>query len=666
MAIHWRVRFKSIGGTDYSVNIYDETYSGNPVDLKGGARPFETGENYDKNIIMPVRISTGYIKVINTGNLTDVFPMTPKARYVTLTSGNDTLWQGYIKQEQFTQPWDTTPYEISFPVVSALGILEGNQIEKGDVNELARVAEYLDAAITATGATYTTIVFPAEMGMQSGGPWDLLFRLGMQDINWFTYKNENLLDKTESRYDGVSWMELLQSIMMSFGYTLYEHGQTIYILSKTINSYLSIPVSALATLANNGTVTETEVTRQTIQISDLTIGGNDGTIDITLSSRRGVVEANINKFGADSTPNFDTKYLDFAGMVTITRENAGSYGTYYFNEEVGVYEPIQGQAIWTFKSYYNGVEQTWNAQDITHDYHMAAFCRRKSGEDVIIINYNDVGSGTGWGGSWTCSIKSQSKTFFAGGHLVLKGLVDVFEGEGASIYGVKRAKFMLRVGEHYYDADNNSWVTTPTTFSTLLDESSHQISPFSTVNSGPDDWFYIPVPATGIYGDVELFIFDPWSTAAVVQLEATYMFRNMGIDYAWPVEDVFKDYPVTDTNRFVQDLNLFANDDMERNINLTSFINERMGTSVLLQPDLLAPLQKIQSRNQGNVYFEQLLLKAIHDCYYRPSEIITIPVKQVSVFSPIDSYYWNGSHYYMSCENKWRDDLQTLKISKTL
>ena len=46
MAIHWQVKFKSLrAGTDYTVNIYDENYSGNPIPLKGGAEPFVTQED---------------------------------------------------------------------------------------------------------------------------------------------------------------------------------------------------------------------------------------------------------------------------------------------------------------------------------------------------------------------------------------------------------------------------------------------------------------------------------------------------------------------------------------------------------------------------------------------------------------------------------------------
>ena len=48
-AIRWKVPFVSISGTHYEVDIYDEGYSGTPVQLMAGETPFTTDENDDKD-----------------------------------------------------------------------------------------------------------------------------------------------------------------------------------------------------------------------------------------------------------------------------------------------------------------------------------------------------------------------------------------------------------------------------------------------------------------------------------------------------------------------------------------------------------------------------------------------------------------------------------------
>lgn len=668
MAIHWRCRFKSLNGTDYSVNIYDATYTGTPVELTGAANPFETVEDNGGDVMTPVRLSTGTLRLVNTNGLDALIPMTPKARFITLTNGNTTLWQGYIQQSQFTQRWDSTPYELELPVISALGILSGCQIQKGEVAARARIAEYFRQAIANTGATYTNIIFPAEIGMQSGGPWDAFWRFGIQERNWFTYRNENVLDKDESRFEGDSWLDMMSAMMEAFGYTLYEQGTTIYILSRTGSNYLQIAVADLATLATNGTITETAVSPATVQINTQQLGGSNSTIDIMPVKRKAVVEAAINPFAEDSTPQINSMFLDFLAKLTVTKQQTGSQGTYYFNETLGVYEQEQDTYIWEFRSFNNGVQQTWNGQDITRDYHIGAFCRRITGEDVLFINYSNVNSASAWGGDWTISVKSQTDTFFAGGFFLFQGAVELHQGTGGALPATYKGVFMLRVGDKYYNVQNDTWQATPCTFYTALDENTGRITPYNTYNmQNGDGRVYIKVPDEGIFGDVELRFYDPDSSAATQQeLEAVFVFTDITLDYIWPIQDVFKDDSVTDTNRFVESLNPFAQEDQQKDIRATSFINNRMGYGVLLKPDFSAPVGKITSRTAGTVYFEECLIRAINGCFEKPQQVLNIPLRRDEQYSPLDFYAWSGNHRYLSSRTMWRDSIQYLQIFKTL
>lgn len=667
MAIRWKVPFKSIGGTVYNVNIYDATFSGTATELTGAAHPFVTSEDQNNDPTNPVRISTGYINIINTGDLSALFPVAPKDRFVTLTSGDTTLWQGYIKQDQFTQPWDRAPYTVQIPVVSALGILEGCQMEKGDVSDRARIAEYLRLAIVNTGTSYTNVVFPADLGEQSGGPWDVIFRFGLQDRNWFKYKNQNLIDPTESRYDGMSWLSVLTELMKAFGYTLYERGKTIYIIGRRRNYYLSIPVSGLATLASNGNPTESAVTSNTINIANLQIGDKNGTIDVLPSKRRAVVEANINPFDADSTPIINTVYLTFVGMLTIQKLYNGATAPtdYYFNRTVGTYQPTAGTNIWTFKSYQDDVEVAWDPQDITRDYHIAVYCRDNSGNDYILINFDNTNNASAWGGGVMCSVKSPSQSFFAGGYISIHACIDFYEGDGRSAIETHYAKFMVRIGSMYYNATTHTWSSTPTQFSTRIEKGN--IVAMSTEEQGDNDCVYLPIPDTGIYGDVELYIYDPYSTSSIqVSHQTMYEISKLDVSYVEPLSNPYIDDPVTDTNRFVLGLNTFAREDEEKDIAITSFINSRMGYGVLLKPDFSSPQGKIYDRYSGSQYFEETLTQIIGACYQKSQQILTIPIKQASEFLPTDLYAWNGNYQYLAIDHDWADELQKLKIFKLL
>ena len=668
MVVRWKIPFKSIGGTDYMVNIYDSTFSGEATTLTGTSNPFVTTETSSDDIMAPVRISTGEINIVNTGNLDGILPTTPKARYVTLVTGGNIVWQGYIKQEQYTQPWDRTPYAITLPIISCMGILEGRQMEKGDVADRARFAEYMRLAIVESGGTYDNIVFPSEYGVTGSGVWDMFFKLGTQDRNWFEYKNQNVLDPDESRYDGMTWLEVLSAWMTAFGYTMYENGKTIYIVHRIRKYYLSVAVSALSTLAANSTPTETSIEASTVNIGDMQIGGSNGTVDILPTKRRAIVEGEINPFQEDSTPMFDTKYLTFMGMLTIQKaySDQQSYGYYYYNKTMGVYEPEQGQQYWTFRSYNNGTLQQYSAQDITRDYHIAVFARDKSGEDYILINYNDVNGASGWGGtSWMCSLKSQTESFFAAGYISIHAKVVFNEGEGGTAPGTHRAKFMLRIGNYYYNGDTHQWQTTEAQFLANIDDNG-EIVAYSNVEQGDNGCIYLEVPSSGIYGDVELYIYTPYSVAQTQQYhQAVYEISKLDISYAEPEIDVFQDYPEGSSNRFVVSLDKFASEDESKSLALTSFINEHMGYGVLLKPDFSEPLGKIYNRFSGTSYFEEILVNTIASVFGKTQQILTIPLRHQSTLSPINLYSCNGTYRYLNVRRDWRDDLQTLKIFKT-
>lgn len=339
--IHWQVPFDSYLGDAYVVNVYDDTYSGDPVILTGGASPFTTSEENGKDIFIPVRYQTGYLNVIDEGNLDGLFPPTPEARPVTLTKNNVIMWQGFLRQDAYSQKWAARPFERSFPVVSSLGMLEGIQLQKGDLPNIARFAQILSIIINRTKSTFDTIVMPFDFAEQSGGTGDALLRLGIQDRNWFTYKNENLADKTDSRYEGVTWLEMLEAWMGAFGYTMYEQGTTLYITGFHVEYYVSIPVSSLPTYAENGHGSPTAVTRPSINIASLPVSSARGKQNIALAFRKAVVESEINKYSDDSMPVVDSKYLDFAGLMPIRHPYLNTPTSYYYdNPLAGLYMPI--------------------------------------------------------------------------------------------------------------------------------------------------------------------------------------------------------------------------------------------------------------------------------------------------------------------------------------
>ena len=130
--IGWSVSFKDIGNTPYVVYIYKSpgSSSGTIIPLTPSKEPFMTQEEYGDNVFQPVRIQTGYIRIVtsDTTLMEQLMPSSPTDRLVrvfrTVNNTQECVWQGYIQQQAFTQHYDEYRWQIEFPVVSLLGVMK--------------------------------------------------------------------------------------------------------------------------------------------------------------------------------------------------------------------------------------------------------------------------------------------------------------------------------------------------------------------------------------------------------------------------------------------------------------------------------------------------------------------------------------------------------------
>ncbi len=662
MAIHWTIPFTDTLGTQYAVNVYDSAYVGNPVTVTGAADTFVTAEDKSQDAMAPVRISTGYLNVINEGNIDGMLPTSPKSRFVQLVRGGSTVvWQGYLQQQQFTMPWQSGSYEMQFPVVSALGILD-TKIEKGDVAYKARFAEYLRQAIAHTGATYDYIVYPAEFAAAQGESYDFLFRVGLQDRNWFAYRNSNVIDPDESRFDGMTWLEILSQVMQAFGYTLYEQGTTLYIVGHRGRYYNRISTADLTTLAANGTATLTAVSQPTTDIDDLTLAGT-GTLDVIPAMKRVVVESQINPFQDDAMPQFNKIFLEYDADINVRKRAVATPGFYYYDKTLITYQPQQGTDVWRFREFSDNVETQWSPQDLTRDYCLAVYAKNPEGDEVLAIPVNTLDGYSGWTTNWVAAVKSASSSFFAGGYLSLHMSVENYAGQGATQN--HRIKLALRLGNYYYSAASHSWTTTATTFTADITDDGLAIE--GGMEAGGSGTLVFKIPDAGMQGDVELFIYAPGPKLGTA-IEAVYEVGRVDVQYTGKTisEAEGGDY-VTDTNRFVISMNPAAKDEVEISSALSSYISKRMGYGVMLAPDYSKPQEQLYSRYDFDVYLEQAVADTASYNFENARQVLSAPFELTDALSPIGIYQFGADEYsYLSVERQWARAKQTLQLNKKL
>jgi len=255
MAVHWQVKFKALrSGILYTVNIYDDNYSGStPVQLRGAAQPFSTAEDIEDDWFKPVRLQSGYLRIVDNGkdladnafNWKDLIPATATSRKVTLThvENNTTIidWQGYLQPQTFSGQMYENVQERQFPVCCALSVLESMDIDTEDVG-MVNMAYLLSECISKTGMGWHAINFNGEDVMQN---W--LYKR----VYWANFIDYDDDQNPVAKYN---YLELLQEVCKFWGWTCRTFGNQLFFVSPDDDltpDFTSIEEEELYHLAND-------------------------------------------------------------------------------------------------------------------------------------------------------------------------------------------------------------------------------------------------------------------------------------------------------------------------------------------------------------------------------------------------------------------------------
>lgn len=172
----WEIPFKSLNGTDCRVDIYKRGYSGSVTTLSidnhsapgvPAANPFYYEEDDDSNLLSVIRYKTGYINLVETiaGGLSGLMPATNTDHWVEFYYGTTLMFTGFMQAQSFENEWVAVPREISFPIISPLGLLDGYRFGVTNPPEWKSLEDLLCEVISSSSfdGAYDSIIFP-DMG----------------------------------------------------------------------------------------------------------------------------------------------------------------------------------------------------------------------------------------------------------------------------------------------------------------------------------------------------------------------------------------------------------------------------------------------------------------------------------------------------------------------
>ena len=238
----WRINFTDIQGRNIRIDISGagESASNVPTVLTASSEPLVTEIDRDEDMMKPSRLSSGYISVINEGNLSGLMPTNDMEHSVKIYSDGELAWQGYMQSENYGRDMYLEKEEAKFAISDALYSLGAVDMEDMDAFNMQNMASYIAESIgkvsgNGLAISYFEIPDGDEFGLGVGG----LLTLSCQRKNFFVANgSENEDDPDWQKYDVLTYLELLEEISKMMGYTVCLDADILRFVSPKTRGYV--------------------------------------------------------------------------------------------------------------------------------------------------------------------------------------------------------------------------------------------------------------------------------------------------------------------------------------------------------------------------------------------------------------------------------------------
>lgn len=237
----WEIPFMSLNGTSCRVDIYKRGYTGSSYTVLStenpnapgvpAANPFFYEEDNDNDLLQVIRYKTGYINMVETvtGGLSDLMPSTNNEHWVEFRYGTTLMFTGFMQAQSFENEWVAVPREMSFPIISPLGLLDGYKFSVMNPPEWKSLKQLLLEVISSShyDGAYESIIFPdmGGFGENRGGilEYHKISSLVVCPFN-SEYNHENDITKV---YDPVTYRYFVEGLCNCWGCIAHDEPNRI-------------------------------------------------------------------------------------------------------------------------------------------------------------------------------------------------------------------------------------------------------------------------------------------------------------------------------------------------------------------------------------------------------------------------------------------------------
>lgn len=472
MGLRYRIPFKDFNNNNYVVEVHRADYQGEPTELRGASSCFVVSGTDEDFMYTPVRTSTATINVLDSEILLDLYSINNQYAPVKFYKNGVLEWTGYIKPEQFTQPYVPYTQNVSVECVCALATLENIEYVQFSSNGNITMFELVKTLIEKLKGSYLGVYIPNVYGKTALVDVDVLKDIVLIENNFIS--------------EGMNCLEVMGAVCKFLNWTLFDIGGYLYFIDSDWNGEYRLynqELSSYSTVQSNS-----------IFIQDIGYNGSSSnTLDIIHGYNKASVKA-LNHVFDDVVKDEDydalSKYANGEYLVLTYSGDDGAHGVRKQfvkpkNWKVFAYnnigEPLGEDSLASMNKYQlNNIrgailvnEADYKCQSLT-DTNPLDNITEFSYQEIIQMRISDSASEN------LSPIADRIGIVMEGEHAVYSECAISIDGEVIPYYdadmvqtfnmniGERSLKIKAKIGDKYYNG--SSWGDTETTFDVEMDE----------------------------------------------------------------------------------------------------------------------------------------------------------------------------------------------------
>lgn len=311
-------------------------YQGEAKELTGAVSCFVVSGTDEDFIYTPVRTSSATLSVIDSDLLMDLYSINNQYAPVKLWKNGVLAWTGYIKPEQFTQPYVNGGTSVGVECVSALAALEHIEYKEQTVTGTITLWNLMKHLITSANGGYRGVYIPFVYGSTSAMASNVLEEIGLIENN-FLQEEMNLY-------------EVLEAVCKFLNWTVYDWGGYLWFVDADWHGEYRLYDEALSTYQT--------VTGNAVTVQDIGYNGSDGNVlDIVPGYNKASVKA-INHVFDDVVKDEPYDILEPIVDSYYIRMYAGDDGPH------GVRKQFLKPMLWKVYQYRNGIDPALSEEEV--------------------------------------------------------------------------------------------------------------------------------------------------------------------------------------------------------------------------------------------------------------------------------------------------------------